>query len=147
MLKKRLRDIVYLLGMVATASVHASDLCSVVTPADVESIIKDKVVAAQPLKYTNGCRYATTKPGGGVTLNFLNTGGDAKEEFAGQKRLQALSGKTQDIGGLGDEAVFNIVLIVRKGDRVLMVEPQALAETQRREQAMSLARLVLKKQN
>jgi hypothetical protein len=126
------------------AQAEPASLCSVVTPAQVQAIVKQPVSGSQPLKYTRGCRYETASRDGSVTLNFLNTAGDGKAEFDGQKRLMAAL-KPQSISGVGDEAVFGMVLIVRKGQRVLMVEPQALPEGRRREQAIALARLVLEK--
>lgn len=130
----------------AALAVHAepASLCAVVTAAEVQSIVKEPVSSSKPLKYTRGCRYETASRGGGVTLNFLNTAGDGKAEFDGQKRLMAAL-KPQPVSGVGDEAVFGLVLVVRKGERVLMVEPQSLPETQRREQAVALARLALEK--
>ncbi len=121
------------------------DLCASLPAAEIEKVLKEKVVSTEPLKYTSGCTYVTARAGYGVRLNFLNTGGDAKEEFAGQRRLQSSAGKVQIIAGLGDEAFFGMVLVVRAGERVLMVEPQPLDEAHRREQARALAQLALGK--
>lgn len=119
------------------------NLCAMVTAADVKGVIGDPVSSAQALEHTLGCRYETGKAAGTVTLNFLNTGGDARAEFEAQARLQSTGGKTDKVTDLGDEAVFGMVLVVRRGDRVLMVDPQPLPEKQRREQAIALARLAL----
>jgi hypothetical protein len=121
-----------------------ASLCTAVTPAEVQAIVKEPVTGAQPLKYTHGCRYEIASSAGGVTLNFLNTAGDAQAEFDSHKRLQAAA-KPQTIAGVGDEAIFGLVLLARQGPRVLMVTPQSLPETRRREQAIALARLALEK--
>ncbi len=130
--------------VVPLAHSQPANLCALVTSADVQAIVKEPVTGAQPLKYTRGCRYGIGTHGDSVTLNFLNTAGDAKAEYEGQKRLQA-SVKPQAVAGVGDEAIFGLVLIARKGERVLVVEPQALPETRRRERAIALARLALEK--
>src|ERR1043165_4486714 len=110
------------IGCCAAALAHAQapSLCAAVSAADLEAVLKQKVTSMQPLKHTRGCRYLTAN--GAVTLNFLNTAGDAKGEYEGHKRLQSSGGKAQAIAGVGDEAVLGMVLVAREGDRVLMVD-------------------------
>ena len=141
---RRAAAVLALLVAAASARAQAPHACEALQRSALEAAVGAPL--AEGRRVMAACVFDGAKGRGQVTVQFRHPGDPTSDYDDRKKALQLAGGTMGDVSGLGDAAVWAAgpdQLLIRKGARMVLVDPGLVGKAPARERAIAIGKASL----